>query len=957
MKKFLAVLLTVCLLISIMPASFLISAAAADEKEFLAFDCSKEANIKAIKLDVEKTIVNEGSSFSAKWDPNANKDIYFENPGDLTDYTHLTFWAYGDSEKPAKFIIFLSSENAATDGSDYYSFNAEIRKDGWNQYTFDLSRAGVAREPIGWDKIDYVRFTTDWGGLVNLDGTVVYFDDVVFTNVAPELPTVPTIAPPKLPTGGNNALAAMGDGVGLMIGSEYAYAKKAISTIDVAPTIAPGDRTLVPVRFISEGFGADVSWEEDTRTVGISLDGTDILLTIDSNEISVNGEVSELDVPAQIIEDRTMIPLRAMAESIGKEVFWDPRGLILITVDEIDAATDSALVEAMIEALTTGELPEADSSDFALTDEVLAKAFAQRPVYFNTNTNLGALGQEQAGSHALFYLCLAASMDPDTKSEAGVLASDRALQHIRNLISGGKEPFCANGPYPGHAAITNALVMAKNTPTVWDQLSADEINKVDLIMKSFAISSNWGFSDANNYVTGLDLIGNFNKSWNPNFRAAGLLPILNAVMYFGDADTVNEIFTSFNYTNYIKELKAAGLTNISNTWEKTGKSAMEKGGSVSLIQGGTGGTGSGVKKEFTYLNMPLSDVEGIFADLVKYSYDPIVTSSEGTKGTAAYAYIITEGAVSPFEGMPGMMMEFKSIDAEGMRSDANYCVMTASVVIPFLYNLKTLRDWESEELMSLIYVGHEDLIFKLENGYHSYSRGNGRDDWEFGDGGGWHMYKDIWRRVILGIDEDTPILIDIHATPTLPPLEDVIPDKGVTEPPATAMHPQPYIFRYPDDSVYDLGKTYKDTIVTEFDLTFSPDIDEDFNSVISYAGKGDTGLTYQQYNILIQFASGTINVRNGGAYVNSKVQIAPNYKYHFRTEIDMKAKTYSVWVTPTYPTAGAEVQIAENFKFREGGNDINTLGTIGLTSEVEYGTLWVENHTTNGDLLVLKPKK
>jgi|GEM_PF-1015754 len=960
MKKFLATLLTVCMLLSIIPATMLTTVVAEDVKEFISFDCSTAANITKAKLVAEETIVREGSKFSAKWDFSGEKNVYFTNPEDITDYTHLTFWAYGTEGKSAKFVIFLGSENDSTEGSDYYSFTADIRKEGWNLYTFDLNKIGRGREPRGFDQIDNFRFTTDWGTVSNEEGTVIYIDEVKFTNEAPEV-----IAPPAKTPAPNKALASLGDGVALLVGNSTAYAKNALTKVDVentsvVPTIAPGDRTLVPVRFISEGFGADVDWDGDTKTVTVKLDGKVISLVIDSNEIVVDGTAKELDVPAQIIEDRTMIPLRAMAESIGKEVFWDPRGLILITTRVIDASADSDLIEAMLETLKTGKLPEVVSST-GLTESVLERAFRQRPVYFTIFNNLGALGQEQAGSHALFYLCLATNLDPNTKSSTGVLAKDRALQHIRNLISGAKEPFCANGPYPAHAGITNALVMVKNTPAVWDELSADEKAKLDLIMKSFAISSNWGFNDVNNYVTGLDLIGNFNKGWNPNFRAAGLLPILNAVMYFGDAETVNGFFTSFDYNDYIKDLKAHGFTNIATTWAKTGKSLMEKGGSAALLQGGTGGSGMGVKQPFTYNDIPLSDVEGIFANLVKYSYGSTVTSFEGVKGTAAYAYIL-DGTTSPYEGQEGMMMEFQSIDAEGMRSDANYCIMTASVVIPFLYNLRTLRGWDGstvlqQECDALMYVGHEDLTYKLQHGYHSYSRGNGRNDYEYGaDDGGWSMYKDIWRRIILGIDEDTTISIDPNEPPPLPPIIEADPKDGETTAPATAIVPGPYAFQFPADTTFSLGNKYTGEVVTEFDLVLSPEIDEDFNAVIAYGASGDTGLTYQQYNVLIQFATGTINVRNGGAYANSEVQFAPNYRFHFRTAINVKDKTYSVWVKQTWPTEGSEVQIADNFAFRAGGIDITNIGSIALTHEAEYGVYWIENHTTNGDALAVKKK-
>ena len=88
------------------------------------------------------------------------------------------------------------------------------------------------------------------------------------------------------------------------------------------------DRLLVPIRFIAESFGADVSWSDPVATVKLGSDVVEI--TKDSNIMKVNGEEKTIDVAATIINDRTMVPLRAIAEALGKEVnYYD--GLVVIT--------------------------------------------------------------------------------------------------------------------------------------------------------------------------------------------------------------------------------------------------------------------------------------------------------------------------------------------------------------------------------------------------------------------------------------------------------------------------------------------------------------------------------------------------------------------------------------------------------------------------------------------------
>lgn len=97
----------------------------------------------------------------------------------------------------------------------------------------------------------------------------------------------------------------------------------------VVPSIIDS-RTLMPVRFISENFDSEVKWDADSRVVTIASRNKTIKMKIDEKIITVDGEEKEMDVPAQIVNSRTFIPLRALAEALGKEVFWDERGLVII---------------------------------------------------------------------------------------------------------------------------------------------------------------------------------------------------------------------------------------------------------------------------------------------------------------------------------------------------------------------------------------------------------------------------------------------------------------------------------------------------------------------------------------------------------------------------------------------------------------------------------------------------
>ena len=88
------------------------------------------------------------------------------------------------------------------------------------------------------------------------------------------------------------------------------------------PTIING-RTLVPVRGVFEALDFDVSWNGQARQVTLSRANDTIVITIDSASFTANGASHALDVPAQIIGGSTMIPLRAVLESVGYGLAWD----------------------------------------------------------------------------------------------------------------------------------------------------------------------------------------------------------------------------------------------------------------------------------------------------------------------------------------------------------------------------------------------------------------------------------------------------------------------------------------------------------------------------------------------------------------------------------------------------------------------------------------------------------
>ncbi|HWQ22006.1 MAG TPA: copper amine oxidase N-terminal domain-containing protein, partial [Clostridia bacterium] len=101
-------------------------------------------------------------------------------------------------------------------------------------------------------------------------------------------------------------------------------------TLDSAPYIDKASgRTMVPMRFIGEAFGASVAWDAGSRRVSVETQGTQnhqalsMVMTISSRKATVNGKSVTLDVAPAIVAGRTFIPLRVISETLGAQVSWN----------------------------------------------------------------------------------------------------------------------------------------------------------------------------------------------------------------------------------------------------------------------------------------------------------------------------------------------------------------------------------------------------------------------------------------------------------------------------------------------------------------------------------------------------------------------------------------------------------------------------------------------------------
>lgn len=122
---------------------------------------------------------------------------------------------------------------------------------------------------------------------------------------------------------------------------------------NVVPYIE-NDRTMVPLRFISETFGADVQWIPETRTIEIALGDTNITMQLDNREYQINGEAKMMDTAPVIREDRTFVPIRFVSEALEKSVYWNGSSGVVIVApkdnpwDDTDSISQELLTQTLL---------------------------------------------------------------------------------------------------------------------------------------------------------------------------------------------------------------------------------------------------------------------------------------------------------------------------------------------------------------------------------------------------------------------------------------------------------------------------------------------------------------------------------------------------------------------------------------------------------------------------------
>ncbi len=151
--------------------------------------------------------------------------------------------------------------------------------------------------------------------------------------------------------------------------------EKPIDEQGTAPVIS-SDRTLLPVRTVVEEMGGTADWNGETREVTLKYGTDEIKLTIDSSTAVLNGEEKKLDVIPAIMNGRTMLPIRFIAESFKFGVAWDGKTQT-VTLTKTNSETENPQKTLVVYYSATGSTEKAANY---IKDAIDADIFKLEPV-------------------------------------------------------------------------------------------------------------------------------------------------------------------------------------------------------------------------------------------------------------------------------------------------------------------------------------------------------------------------------------------------------------------------------------------------------------------------------------------------------------------------------------------------------------------------------------------------
>lgn len=229
------------------------------------------------------------------------------------------------------------------------------------------------------------------------------------------------------------------------------------------PPVIENDRVLVPVRAIFEALGARVTWQEQNRQVTAAKDADTVILWIGKQVLYRNGNAVWLDAAPKIVNDRTLVPVRAVSESFGAQVSWEERARLVSvstggTNTEQPGQGDVAGFAYQVFTLANAEREAAGLTPFVWSDDLaniaLAHSKDMNDRRFMSHTNPDGLSPfDRIRRYGLKYSGAAENIAAGQKTPEEVMQSWMSSEgHRANILNPGLKQlgvgfYEGNGPY------------------------------------------------------------------------------------------------------------------------------------------------------------------------------------------------------------------------------------------------------------------------------------------------------------------------------------------------------------------------------------------------------------------------------------------------------------------------------------------------------------------------------
>jgi hypothetical protein len=339
-------------------------------------------------------------------------------------------------------------------------------------------------------------------------------------------------------------------------------------------------------------------------------------------------------------------------------------------------------------------------------------------------------------------------------AHAGNTSADaRLIEQIQTTLNGRDSPLCA-GYYPSQKELRvfTMLVIVRNTPRIWDQLSQLDREKADALMKAALVANAYMSAENNPDVIAAKAPGapgslrgqqrsfrgvrGFAYFAGGNIRTGQSGCVLAAVAYFGP-DKATSILETYDHASFTARLGELGLTNPYDTFNHRNRGVTEAQGANGLSEHAP--TAEEIEtaiRDWNSRGATISTLRRLVITEINHSFSRNVVS--GLNDGAGATRDPDRGRIAepwprplPNAGARGMLFEFDTGDAPGQRSSSTYSTKTLRNALDILICALFAGWWdpageEERALRDQIHIGVVDWDFKMTHGYRDFAHGGRR---------------------------------------------------------------------------------------------------------------------------------------------------------------------------------------------------------------------------------------